>query len=165
MSDDQSSQKREFLERLGCGVVVVKNCSISNRGHYVNVAKQIWEWIEVERKFDDCYWKILAEKTSDVGNNANRNPRLIKAAFMNQFENLANLHSHYMSTGPEIYEQLDGKVDAFVISASAGTMVGLLCWWILERSMVAGSQKRIISEAQSTKNSVSRSAEFLKKVV
>jgi cysteine synthase len=148
MSDDQSSQKQEFLERLGCGVVVVKNCSISNQRYYVNIAKQIWEWIEVERKFDDCYWKILAEKTSDVGNNANRNPRLIKAAFMNQFENLANLHSHYMSTGPEIYEQLDGKVDAFVISASAGTggtVVGVGGylkdqWWLDHRK--GSSQKR-----------------------
>ncbi|KAL3773353.1 hypothetical protein ACHAWO_011002 [Cyclotella atomus] len=138
MPDDQSSQKREFLERLGCGVVVVKNCSISNPGHYVNVAKQIWEWIEVERKFDGWYWKLLlADKSSGVGNTiANGTPRLIKAAFMNQFENLANLHSHYMSTGPEIYEQLNGEVDAFVMSAgTGGTIVGVGGyfkdqWWL-----------------------------------
>ena len=56
MPDDQSNQKKEFLEKLGCGVVVVKNCSISNPGHYVNVARRIWEWLNVERRYDDYYW-------------------------------------------------------------------------------------------------------------
>jgi cysteine synthase A len=136
MPDDQSSQKREFLERLGCGVVVVKNCSISNPGHYVNVAKRIWELIEVERKFDDWYWKLLLTNKTSGESIADRGPRLIKAAFMNQFENLANLDSHYMSTGPEIYQQLHGEVDAFVMSAgTGGTIVGVGGylkdkWWL-----------------------------------
>ena len=59
MPDDQSSQKREFLERLGCGVVVVKNCSISNSGHYVNVARRIWKWVELERRYDEYCWNSL----------------------------------------------------------------------------------------------------------
>lgn len=131
MPDDQSSQKREYLERLGCGVVVVKNCSIANADHYVNVARRIWEWVQVERKYDDWYWKniIVHNEGSngiDVACDDNRSPRLIKAAFMNQFENLANLRSHYSSTGPEIYDQLGGEVDAFVMSAgTGGTIVGV----------------------------------------
>ena len=45
---------------------------------------------------------------------------------MNQFENLANVTSHYMSTGPEIYSQLEGNVDAFIMSAgTGGTLVGV----------------------------------------
>ena len=44
-----------------------------------------------------------------------------KAFYVNQFSNLANLNSHYNELGPEIYNQLDGKVDTFV--AGVGT-----CW-------------------------------------
>lgn len=128
MPDDQSNQKKEFLEKLGCGVVVVKNCSISNPGHYVNVARRIWEWLNVERRYDDYYWsKVVNPAGGDTLNGQNNpSPRLIRAAFMNQFENLANVTSHYTSTGPEIYSQLDGKVDAFIMSAgTGGTLVGV----------------------------------------
>ena len=129
MPDDQSSQKREFLERLGCDVVVVKNCSISNPGHYVNVAKRIWEWIEGERRYDEYLWISLQCNCEERnGRTATKSdiPKLIKAAFMNQFENLANLHSHYTTTGPEIFHQLHGEVDAFVMSAgTGGTIVGV----------------------------------------
>lgn len=138
MPDDQSLQKREFLERLGCGVVVVKNCSISNPDHYVNVARRIWEWIQIERRYDEWYWKqIITVREGESNDRVNRSyAKLIKAAFMNQFENLANVRSHYMSTGPEIYNQLNGKVDAFVMSAgTGGTIVGVGGylkdkWWL-----------------------------------
>lgn len=43
-----------------------------------------------------------------------------------QFENLANPQAHYRSTGPEIWQQLDGQVDAVVIGAgSGGTFTGV----------------------------------------
>lgn len=128
MPDDQSSQKMDFLKRLGAGVVVVQNCSISNPGHYVNVARRVWEWMQEERRYDDYYWKNVACNTtrSFPVDNASQPPKLIQAAFMNQFENIANVQSHYMTTGPEIYSQLDGKVDAFVMSAgTGGTLVGV----------------------------------------
>mmetsp|Transcript_21708 Transcript_21708/g.52463 ORF Transcript_21708/g.52463 Transcript_21708/m.52463 type:complete len:641 (-) Transcript_21708:22-1944(-) len=139
MPDDQSSQKAEFLRRLGCGVVVVKNCGISNPDHYVNVARRVWEWLEVERRYDSYYWEEIMnsdEKRTINGHNGDFDgpsgihqsapKKLITAAFMNQFENLANVNSHYTTTGPEIYSQLDGKVDAFVMSAgTGGTLVGV----------------------------------------
>ncbi|KAL7526152.1 hypothetical protein ACHAXR_001347, partial [Thalassiosira sp. AJA248-18] len=139
MPDDQSQQKVEYLKKLGVGVVVVQNCSISNPGHYVNVARRVWEWLQVERRYDDYYYHHRENNNNNSnGHNATKTPlppppeqqqqpkQLIQAAFMNQFENLANVQSHYTTTGPEIYSQLNGKVDAFVMSAgTGGTLVGV----------------------------------------
>jgi cystathionine beta-synthase len=48
------------------------------------------------------------------------------AYFINQFGNPDNPAAHESSTGPEIFEQLDGKVDAIVFGCgSSGTMTGL----------------------------------------
>ena len=48
------------------------------------------------------------------------------AFYINQFENQANSLAHELTTGPEIYEQLDRKVDAVVAGVgSGGTLAGL----------------------------------------
>jgi len=44
----------------------------------------------------------------------------------NQFDNTANLSGHYRTTGPEIWEQTDGRVTAFTASiGSGGTIAGV----------------------------------------
>ena len=44
----------------------------------------------------------------------------------NQFDNVANRQAHIDSTGPEIWEQTDGKVDGFICSVgSGGTLAGV----------------------------------------
>ena len=44
----------------------------------------------------------------------------------NQFDNLSNKKSHYLSTGPEIWSQLEKKVDAFICSiGTGGTLSGV----------------------------------------
>ena len=46
--------------------------------------------------------------------------------FINQFENPANPAAHELGTGPEIFEQMDGDVDAVVVGVgSGGTLTGL----------------------------------------
>ncbi|MEK6552868.1 MAG: cysteine synthase family protein, partial [Bacteroidota bacterium] len=44
--------------------------------------------------------------------------------YIDQHNNLDNNESHYMMTGPEIWEQMDGKIDYFIAAVGTG---GTLC--------------------------------------
>jgi cysteine synthase A len=51
---------------------------------------------------------------------------LANAIWTNQFDNTANAYAHYISTGPEIWEQTQGGVDAFTCATgTGGTLAGV----------------------------------------
>ncbi|XP_022108690.1 cysteine synthase 1-like [Acanthaster planci] len=51
---------------------------------------------------------------------------LENAIWTNQFDNTANLRAHYETTGPEIWEQTAGKIDAVVFATgTGGTLAGV----------------------------------------
>ena len=51
---------------------------------------------------------------------------LPNAIWTDQFDNTANAEAHYFSTGPEIWEQTQGKVDAFICATgTVGTLAGV----------------------------------------
>ena len=56
------------------------------------------------------------------------------AVWANQFDNLANRQAHYATTGPEIWEQCDGRVDAWVASTGTGGTYAGVALFLKERS-------------------------------
>ena len=53
--------------------------------------------------------------------------------FTDQFENLSNFKAHYTTTGPEIWRQMDGRIDALVMAAGTGGTVAGISRYIKEQ--------------------------------
>ena len=96
----QSKEKIDSLELLGADLHLVGATSYSDPDHYIHTARR------------------LAEKLSKREDNG--------AIWARQFDNLANMEIHYRTTGAEIWEQTDGKVDGFICAVgTGGTLAGV----------------------------------------
>jgi cysteine synthase A len=56
------------------------------------------------------------------------------AIWANQFDNVANRDGHYKTTGPEIWNQTDGKVDGFICAVGSGGTLGGVSMALKERN-------------------------------
>jgi cysteine synthase A len=98
--ETQSQEKKDTLRALGATLVEVPAVPYRNDNNYVKVAARMAERLALAH---------------DEG-----------AIFANQFDNVANRDVHVRTTGPEIWEQTDGKVDGFVSSVgTGGTLAGV----------------------------------------
>jgi cysteine synthase len=64
----------------------------------------------------DNYQKIAARLAAELPN----------AIWANQFDNVVNRHAHYETTGPELWRDTDGRIDAFTCAVgTGGTLAGV----------------------------------------
>ena len=96
----QSKEKADAIRLMGAELIMVDAVPYKNPNHYAR------------------YSGTLAEELNQTEPNG--------AIWANQFDNRANRRAHAATTGPEIWEQTDGKVDAFVAAVgSGGTIAGV----------------------------------------
>jgi cysteine synthase A len=96
----QSREKIDSLELLGADLHLVGATSYSDPNHYVHTAERLAT-------------KLAAKEQHG-------------AVWARQFDNLANMEIHRDTTGREIWEQTDGKVDGFICAVgTGGTLAGV----------------------------------------
>jgi cysteine synthase len=112
----------------GIGLTLVGNA----RGYKTVIVMpetQSKEKIEFLRMIGADLRLIPAKPYKDPGNYVHVSRRLAEetgAVWANQFDNLANREGHRLTTGPEIWHQTAGKVDAFTCSCgTGGTLAGV----------------------------------------
>lgn len=88
--------------------------------------KRLLETLNVQVQVQPCC--SISNKDNYV-NAARRLAKEMNAVFFDQFENLNNFRAHLETTGPEIWKQVSGKIDSFVMSAgTGGTIAGVSCY-------------------------------------
>lgn len=98
--ETQSQEKKDMLRLAGAELVQVPAAPYKNPNNYVRYSERLA--------------KALA-KTEPNG-----------AIWANQFDNTANRQAHLETTGPEIWDQTNGKVDGFICAVgSGGTLAGV----------------------------------------
>ncbi len=98
--DTQSQEKKDSLRLCGAELVEVPAVPYSNPNNYVKVSGR------------------LADQLAKSEPNG--------AIWANQFDNVANRDGHLQTTGPEIWNQTDGKVDGFTCAVgTGGTLAGV----------------------------------------
>ncbi|MCG8696049.1 MAG: cysteine synthase A [Minwuiales bacterium] len=98
--DTQSQEKKDMLRLCGADLREVPAVPYRDPDNYIKQSGRLAEALNQE------------------------NPN--GAIWANQFDNTANRDGHYSTTGPEIWEQTDGKVDGFVCAiGTGGTLAGV----------------------------------------
>ncbi|MEO7316451.1 MAG: pyridoxal-phosphate dependent enzyme [Ginsengibacter sp.] len=94
-TDKQSKEKADILKALGAEVIVCPT--------------------NVEPSDPRSYYSVSKRLSEEVPN----------SWYVNQYDNLANRLAHYEQTGPEIWEQTEGKITHLVVATgTGGTIVG-----------------------------------------
>ncbi|KAK8927498.1 hypothetical protein H634G_05239 [Metarhizium anisopliae BRIP 53293] len=123
MPDDQALEKSDLLHHLGAAVERVAVAPITSPDHFVNLAR---------RRAD-----------AHTANSADGS----RGFFANQFESEANWHAHLNTTGPEIWSQTGGDLDAFVAGAgTGGTIAGVARY--LRLGAKASAVKIVLADPQ-----------------
>ncbi|MDO7702860.1 MAG: pyridoxal-phosphate dependent enzyme, partial [Flavobacteriaceae bacterium] len=90
MADKQSKEKMDILRAVGAKVVVCPT--------------------DVPPESEESYYSVAKRLTKETPN----------SWYVNQYDNPSNAKAHYESTGPEIWEQTEGKITHLVVGVGTG---------------------------------------------
>jgi Cysteine synthase len=103
-TDKQSKEKVDMLKALGAEVIVCPT--------------------NVEPEDPRSYYSVARRLSTEIPN----------SFWCNQYDNLSNRQAHYESTGPEIWEQTDGKVTHLVVGVGTGGTVSGTARFLKEKN-------------------------------
>src|SRR5450432_2720959 len=103
-TDKQSKEKSDILKAVGAEVIVCPT--------------------NVEPEDPRSYYSVAKRLAKEIPN----------SFYCNQYDNLANRLAHYESTGPEIWEQTDGKITHLVCTAGTGGTVTGTAMYLKEKN-------------------------------
>ncbi len=104
LNDKQSKEKMDILRAVGAEVVVCPTA--------------------VEPTDPRSYYQVSRRLASETPN----------SWYVNQYDNLSNRQAHYESTGPEIWEQTEGKITHFVVGVGTGGTISGVGKYLKEKN-------------------------------
>jgi cystathionine beta-synthase len=104
LNDKQSKEKMDILRAVGAEVVVCPTA--------------------VEPTDPRSYYSVSKRLATEVPN----------SWYVNQYDNLSNRLAHYESTGPEIWEQTEGKITHFVVGVGTGGTISGVGKYLKEKN-------------------------------
>ena len=104
MSDKQSKEKIDILKAMGVKVHICPT--------------------DVAPEHPDSYYSVAKKLNSEIPN----------SFYPNQYDNLSNKKAHYLTTGPEIWEQTKGKITHFVAGVGTGGTISGTAKFLKEKN-------------------------------
>lgn len=104
LNDKQSKEKMDILRAVGAEVVVCPTA--------------------VEPSDPRSYYSVSRRLAEEIPN----------SWYVNQYDNLSNRTAHYEQTGPEIWEQTDGKITHFVVGVGTGGTISGVGKYLKEKN-------------------------------
>src|SRR6266568_1498288 len=105
--ETQSQEKKDMLRLCGAELVEVPAVPYANPNNYQHIGRRLAE-------------QLRKKEPNGV-------------LFADQWNNLDNRKAHYLSTGPEIWQQTDGKVDGFICAIGTGGTVAGVATYLREQ--------------------------------
>lgn len=104
LNDKQSKEKMDVLRAMGAQLYVCPT--------------------NVGPDHPESYYSVAERLHKEIPN----------SFFPNQYDNLSNRTAHYESTGPEIWEQTDGKITHFVVGVGTGGTISGVAKYLKEKN-------------------------------
>lgn len=104
LSDKQSKEKMDILRAMGAEVVVCPT--------------------NVPPDHPESYYSVAERLNREIPN----------SFYPYQYDNLSNRKAHYLTTGPEIWEQTEGKITHFVVGVGTGGTISGVAKYLKEKN-------------------------------